>query len=62
MNPKNNPAASFAALAAAVNGLILAFTTLSGEQDAAICAAVVVACGFLASRFTTPTANLRDHG
>lgn len=55
MNPATaNPPLTAAAVAAAVNGLILAFTALSGEQDAAICAAVVVVCGFLASRFTTP--------
>lgn len=54
MNPANNPPVTAAAAAAAINGMILAFTTLTGEQDAAICALVVVVCGFLASRFTTP--------
>lgn len=50
----NNPPVIAASVAAAINGLILAFTSLTGEQDAAICAAVVLVCGFLASRFTTP--------
>ncbi len=61
-NPANNPPVTAAAVAAAINGLILAFTSLTGEQDAAVCAAVVVVCGFIASRFTTPVADLLDHG
>ena len=48
-----NPPVTAATIAAAVNGLILAFTDLTGEQDAAVCAAVVVVCGFIASRFTS---------
>lgn len=54
MNPTTNPPVTAAAIAAAINGIILAFTNLTGEQDAAICAAVVVAAGFAASRFTSP--------
>ena len=53
-----NPPTTLPVTAAAVatcQQAILAFTSLTGEQDAAVCAAVVVVCGFIASRFTTPS-------
>lgn len=54
MNPANNPPVTAGMAAGAINACILAFTNMTGEQDAAICAVVVVVCAWIASRFTTP--------
>lgn len=62
MNPANNPPVTAATIAGAINALILAWTDLGAEKDAAIVLAVTVLAGVIASRFTTPVSNLRDHG
>ena len=38
-----------------LNAAFLAFTSLTGEQDAAVCGLVVVLAAILAQMFTTPT-------
>ena len=56
MNPvQGNPPVTAALVAGAVNAAILAFTSLTGEQDAAVCGLVVVVPAIVAQRFTTPT-------
>jgi len=56
MNPvQGNPPVTAALVAGAVNAAILAFTSLTGEQDAAVCGLVVVVAAIVAQRFTTPT-------
>lgn len=55
MNPaRQNPPVTAAAVAAAINGLIVAFGSFTDEQSAAIGAAVIVVCGIIAQRFTRP--------
>jgi ABC-type uncharacterized transport system permease subunit len=56
MNPvQGNPPVTAALVAGAINAAILAFTSLTGEQDAAVCGLVVVLAAILAQMFTTPT-------
>ena len=55
MNPSQNPPVTAALVAGAINAAILAFTSLTGEQDAAVCGLVVVVAAIVAQRFTTPT-------
>ncbi len=56
MNPaQQNPPVTAARVAGAINAAILAFTSLTGEQDAAVCGLVVVLAAILAQMFTTPT-------
>jgi hypothetical protein len=56
MNPvQGNPPVTAALVAGAINAAILAFTSLTGEQDAAVCGLVVVVAAIVAQRFTTPT-------
>jgi ABC-type uncharacterized transport system permease subunit len=56
MNPvQGNPPVTAALVAGAINAAILAFTSLTGEQDAAVCGLVVVLAAIVAQRFTTPT-------
>ena len=56
MNPaQQNPPVTAALVAGAINAAILAFTSLTGEQDAAVCGLVVVVAAIVAQRFTTPT-------
>ena len=56
MNPaQQNPPVTDALVAGAINAAILAFTPLTGEQDAAVCGLVVVVAAILAQMFTTPT-------
>ena len=56
MNPvQGNPPVTAALVAGAINAAILAFTSLTGEQDAAVCGLVVVVAALVAQRFTTPT-------
>ena len=56
MNPaQQNPPVTAALVAGAINAAVLAFTSLTGEQDAAVCGLVVVLAAILAQMFTTPT-------
>lgn len=56
MNPaQSNPPVTAALVAGAINAAILAFTSLTGEQDAAVCGLVVVVAAIVAQRFTAPT-------
>ena len=52
---QQNPPVTAALVAGAINAAILAFTSLTGEQDAAVCGLVVVVAAILAQMFTTPT-------
>lgn len=64
MNLANNPPVTAGAVVAAILGIITAFDVghLTAEQTAAVGAALALAASFIASRFTTPVSNLRDHG
>lgn len=63
MNPANNPPVTAGGIVAAILGLITAFDVghLTSEQTAAVGAVLTIAAAWIASRFTTPTANLLDH-
>lgn len=63
MNPANNPPVTAGAVVAAVLGLITAFDIghLSADQTAAVGAVLSLVASFVASRFTTPVANVREH-
>lgn len=55
MNPaQQNPPVTAATVAAAIVGLLAAFTDLDADQLAAISAALVIVAALVAQRFTTP--------
>lgn len=62
MTPAENPPLTAAGLASAVMGLVAAFTSASGEQVAAIGAAVSIVAAFVAQRYTRSKASLRTEG
>lgn len=54
---QNNPPLTAAGLASVVMGLVAAFTEATGDQVAAIGAAVSLVAAFVAQRFTQPKAG-----
>ena len=60
----NNPPVTAGAVVAAILGIITAFDIghLTTDQTAAVGAVLSLVAAFVASRFTTPVSNLRDHG
>lgn len=59
----NNPPVTAGAVVAAILGIITAFDIghLTTDQTAAVGAVLSLVASFVASRFTTPVSNLRDH-
>lgn len=59
----NNPPVTAGAVVAAILGIVTAFDIghLTTDQTAAVGAVLSLVAAFVASRFTTPVSNLRDH-
>ena len=51
---QHNPPITAATIAAAITGLLAAFTDLTAGQLSAISAALVIVAAIIAQRFTTP--------
>ena len=60
----NNPPVTAGAVVAAILGIVTAFDIghLTTDQTAAVGAVLSLVASYIASRFTTPVSNLRDHG
>ena len=55
LSPSQNPPLTAAGLASVVMGLVAAFTEATGDQVAAIGAAVALVGAYVAQRYTTPS-------